>query len=70
MHGWACPSSACSAGKACVCFRANDMLDQTPVPDIKPFVPEFDHRETSRTGWYAGRIENLQHTRSDDRMGR
>lgn len=50
-------------------FSGNDMLDQTPVLDIKPFVPEFDNRQTSRVGWYASRIENLQHTRSDDRMG-
>lgn len=50
-------------------FSGNDMLDQTPVLDIKPFVPEFDNRETSRVGWYASRIERLQHTRSDDRMG-
>lgn len=51
-------------------FTGNDMLDQTPVLDIKPFVPEFDNRETSRVGWYASRIGKLQHTRSDDRMGR
>lgn len=50
-------------------FSGNDMLDQTPVLDIKPFVPEFDNRDTSRVGWYANRIENLKHTRSDDRMG-
>lgn len=51
-------------------FGGNDMLDQTPVLDIKPFVPEFDNRETARVGWYASRIENLRHTRSDNRMER
>lgn len=51
-------------------FSGNDMLDQTPVLDIKPFVPEFDNRETSLVGWYASRIENLRHTRADDRMER
>jgi tRNA-Thr(GGU) m(6)t(6)A37 methyltransferase TsaA len=28
-----------------------DMLDGTPVLDIKPFVGEFDHRHGVRTGW-------------------
>lgn len=51
-------------------FTGNDMLDQTPVLDIKPFVPEFDNRQTSRVGWYASCIEKLPYTRSDDRMDR
>jgi tRNA-Thr(GGU) m(6)t(6)A37 methyltransferase TsaA len=29
-----------------------DMLDGTPLLDIKPFVPDFDHRPGVRTGWY------------------
>lgn len=32
-----------------------DMLDGTPLLDIKPYVPEFDCFEVTRTGWYAGR---------------
>ena len=32
-----------------------DMLDGTPLLDIKPFVPAFDHREGVRTGWLTGR---------------
>jgi tRNA (adenine37-N6)-methyltransferase len=28
-----------------------DMLDQTPVLDIKPYVGEFDHRDDLRMGW-------------------
>ena len=34
-----------------------DLLDGTPVLDIKPYVPLFDPRETTRTGWFdeAGR---------------
>jgi tRNA-Thr(GGU) m(6)t(6)A37 methyltransferase TsaA len=30
-----------------------DMLDGTPLLDIKPYVPAFDHFEVTRTGWYA-----------------
>ena len=27
------------------------MLDEIPVPDIKPFAPGFDHRQGTRAGW-------------------
>jgi tRNA (adenine37-N6)-methyltransferase len=32
-----------------------DMLDGTPLLDIKPYVPEFDVRLETRTGWYENR---------------
>lgn len=32
-----------------------DMLDGTPLLDIKPYVPDFDIRTEVRTGWYASR---------------
>ncbi|MGA7192344.1 MAG: tRNA (N6-threonylcarbamoyladenosine(37)-N6)-methyltransferase TrmO [Anaerolineales bacterium] len=32
-----------------------DMLDNTPLIDIKPYVPEFDNREDVRVGWYNRR---------------
>jgi len=31
-----------------------DMLDGTPLLDIKPYVPAFDHFAVERVGWYAG----------------
>ena len=34
-----------------------DMLDGTPLLDIKPYVPEFDVRNEVRIGWYATRNE-------------
>ncbi len=30
-----------------------DMLDGTPLLDIKPYVPEFDVRVADKLGWYA-----------------
>ncbi len=33
-----------------------DMLDGTPVLDIKPYVPAFDCHEASQIGWYAGKL--------------
>jgi tRNA (adenine37-N6)-methyltransferase len=32
-----------------------DVLDGTPLLDIKPYVPDFDVRADVRTGWYATR---------------
>ncbi len=29
-----------------------DMLDDTPLLDLKPYVPEFDAYPTSRAGWF------------------
>lgn len=35
-----------------------DILDQTPVLDIKPYVPEFDFRVTDKIGWLKGKISD------------
>jgi tRNA-Thr(GGU) m(6)t(6)A37 methyltransferase TsaA len=32
-----------------------DMLDSTPLLDIKPYFPDFDVRTDTRNGWYAAR---------------
>ena len=34
-----------------------DMLDGTPLLDIKPYVPEFDMRTGTRSGWYETRAK-------------
>jgi tRNA-Thr(GGU) m(6)t(6)A37 methyltransferase TsaA len=49
-------------------FCGNDMVDRTPVLDIKPYVPDFDVRQTERVGWFAPRLAQAATTRSDDRM--
>lgn len=33
-----------------------DILDKTPVIDIKPYIPQFDVRESSKIGWLEGHI--------------
>ena len=45
-----------------------DILDGTPLLDIKPYVPAFDHRETDRIGWLTGRSGDVQHAKSDGRL--
>ena len=34
-----------------------DMLDGTPLLDIKPYVAEFDQRSDTRSGWYETRAK-------------
>ncbi len=34
-----------------------DVLDGTPLLDIKPHVPEFDMRENVKIGWLEGKIK-------------
>jgi tRNA-Thr(GGU) m(6)t(6)A37 methyltransferase TsaA len=42
-----------------------DIIDRTPLLDIKPYVPEFDCRYVEKIGWLNGKINKL-HTTSDD----
>ena len=32
-----------------------DVLDGTPLIDMKPYVPSFDHRADVRIGWLQGK---------------
>ena len=41
-----------------------DLVDGTPLLDIKPFVPALDNRETERIGWFADRLDRLQSVRA------
>jgi len=36
-------------------FKGADMLDGTPLLDIKPYIPEFDIFCVYKTGWYQKR---------------
>ena len=47
-----------------------DLLDDTPVLDLKPHVPHFDAADDVRTGWFEGRAERIATVRSDDRFAR
>lgn len=38
--------------------RGVDVLDGTPLLDIKPFVPAFDHRQGARVGWLEDKLDN------------
>jgi tRNA-Thr(GGU) m(6)t(6)A37 methyltransferase TsaA len=34
-----------------------DVLDKTPLLDIKPYLPQFDAREAKKIGWLQGKIK-------------
>ncbi len=46
-----------------------DLLDGTPILDLKPYVPRFDSVPDASPGWFAGRAELVDSIRSDDRFG-
>lgn len=41
-------------------FNYADMLDGTPLLDIKPFVPALDHRWEAGSGWTEGKFPTAQ----------
>jgi tRNA-Thr(GGU) m(6)t(6)A37 methyltransferase TsaA len=45
-----------------------DMLDGTPVLDIKPYVPAFDVRTTDKIGWFGSQVGRVFQARADDRF--
>jgi len=45
-----------------------DVLDGTPLLDIKPYVPDFDTQTDVRLGWLEKVRKNVTERRSDDRF--
>jgi len=47
-----------------------DVLDGTPLLDIKPYVPDFDVFDVDRIGWLEQSGKAVVQHRSDDRFSR
>ena len=45
-----------------------DIIDGTPLLDIKPYVPEFDREVDIRVGWLTGKSRRAKDTFSDNRF--
>jgi len=45
-----------------------DILDGTPLLDLKPYVPEFDTQIDIRIGWLDKASKTVAHRKSDDRF--
>lgn len=45
-----------------------DVLDGTPLLDVKPYVPQFDGPPVARTGWLEAKGDQVRTRRADDRF--
>lgn len=51
-----------------VTVRGIDVVDQTPLLDIKPFVPDFDVPGAADTGWLDASKAAIRSQRADERF--
>lgn len=45
-----------------------DIVDGTPLLDIKPYVPEFDIRKVEKIGWLEKNVHKLSSSKDDGRF--
>lgn len=45
-----------------------DIIDKTPLLDIKPYVPHFDERKNARFGWVEQHVHKTGETKDDGRF--
>jgi tRNA-Thr(GGU) m(6)t(6)A37 methyltransferase TsaA len=49
-------------------IKGVDILNMTPLLDIKPFVPDIDNREPAKNGWLTHKAKRMRKRRSDNRF--
>ena len=49
-------------------IRDVDIIDGTPLLDIKPYVPEFDVRVVDKIGWLERNVNKLSISKDDGRF--
>ena len=49
-------------------IKGIDVLNGTPLIDIKPYVPKFDAKEVTAVGWLESNQEKSEFLKSDDRF--
>lgn len=47
-----------------------DIVDGTPLLDIKPYVAEFDIRKVTKKGWLAEKVSNLRKVKDNGRFAK
>ncbi|MBW2988049.1 tRNA (N6-threonylcarbamoyladenosine(37)-N6)-methyltransferase TrmO [Candidatus Woesearchaeota archaeon] len=45
-----------------------DIVDGTPLLDIKPYIERFDLRENTRKGWIGNKLKNITEHHADHRF--
>lgn len=57
--------------RGCTLFVEDiDIVDGTPLLDIKPYVPEFDAHAVERKGWLHNRVGKIHEISADERFRR
>ena len=51
-------------------IRDIDVVDKTPLLDIKPYVPDFDARKSKKIGWLEDKTKKIKNTIADRRFSR
>lgn len=51
-----------------VTLKGIDVLDGTPLLDIKPYIPQFDRVSNVKTGWMTKNESEVAHMISDNRF--
>lgn len=49
-------------------IRDIDIVDGTPLLDIKPYVPQFDARQNVKIGWLEDKVDRLKGMKDDGRF--
>ncbi len=50
--------------------RDIDIVDQTPLLDIKPYIPEVDSQNAVKLGWLEGKIIKMKEDLADGRFSK
>lgn len=45
-----------------------DLLDGSPIIDIKPYIPQFDIHQTTQNGWFDKNIHKMNQQKDDGRF--
>ncbi|MDD2998287.1 MAG: tRNA (N6-threonylcarbamoyladenosine(37)-N6)-methyltransferase TrmO [Candidatus Riflebacteria bacterium] len=52
----------------CLYVSGVDILNGSPVIDIKPYIPDFDQHNPEKIGWYENKNEKSDLVLADDRF--
>ncbi len=45
-----------------------DIIDSSPLLDLKPYVPQFDVRDARKIGWLTERVADVKQKKADNRF--
>ncbi len=51
-----------------ITIKGIDMLNNTPLIDIKPYIPKFDEKKSASAGWAEARQQKADFLKSDSRF--